>query len=121
MGKPKPILRKEVLEMRQRSIKKQLWLNDKEDKILKEKSAKAGLSESEFIRSIIKGYRIKEQPNEAIQKFARQLYGIANNINQIARDTNIYGDIPAQHFEYIKESISDFILNFEKEIYARKR
>lgn len=121
MGKPKPIFRKEVLEMRQRSIKKQLWLNDKEDKILKEKSAKAGLSESEFIRSIIKGYRIKEQPNEAIQKFARQLYGIANNINQIARDTNIYGDIPAQQFEYIKESISDFILNFEKEIYARKR
>jgi len=121
MGKPKPILRKEVLEMRQRSIKKQLWLNDKEDKILKEKSAKAGLSESEFIRSIIKGYHIKEQPNETIQKFSRQLYGIANNINQIARDTNIYGDIPVQHFEYIKESISDFILKFEKEIYARKR
>jgi len=60
--------------MRKRSIKKQLWLNDKEDKILKEKSAKAGLSESEFIRSTIKGYRIKEQPNELVHKFLRQLY-----------------------------------------------
>ena len=78
--------------MRQRSIKKQLWLNDKEDKILKAKAAKAGLSESEFIRSIIKGYHIKEQPNETIQKFSRQLYGIQifmaiylHNISNILR------------------------------------
>ena len=107
--------------MRKRSIKKQLWLNDKEDKILKEKSTKAGLSESEFIRSTIKGYRIKEQPNELVHKFLRQLYGIANNINQIARDSNTYGIIPAEDYEYVKEEISNFILNFEKETYARKR
>ena len=107
--------------MRQRSIKKQLWLNQNEDKILKVKASKAGLSESEFLRSIIKGYRIKEQPNEAIQKFARQLYGIANNINQIARDTNSFGMVRPEDYEYIKEEISNFILNFEKEIYARKR
>ncbi len=107
--------------MRKRSIKKQLWLNQNEDKLLKLKSAKAGLSESEFIRSIIKGYRIKEQPNEAIIKFQRQLYGIANNINQIARDTNTFGIVRPEDYEYIKEEISDFILKFEKEIYARKR
>ena len=107
--------------MRQRSIKKQLWLNDKEDKILKEKSAKAGLSEAEFLRSILKGYRIKEQPNELVLKFLRQLYGIANNINQIARDTNTFGMIRQEDYEYIKEEISNFILSFEKETYARKR
>lgn len=107
--------------MRKRSIKKQLWLNDKEDKLLKEKSTKAGLSESEFIRSMIKGYHIKEQPNELVLKFLRQLYGIANNINQIARDTNSFGIIRPEDYEYIKEEISNFILNFEKETYARRR
>ena len=107
--------------MRKRSIKKQLWLNDKEDKILKAKASKAGLSESEFLRSILKGYRIKEQPNELVHKFLRQLYGIANNINQIARDTNTYGMIRPEDYEYVKEEISNFILNFEKETYARRR
>lgn len=121
MGKPKPKLGKDVLEMRQRSIKKQLWLNQNEDKILKVKASKAGLSEAEFLRSIIKGYRIKEQPNEIILKFMRQLYGIANNINQIARDTNSFGMVRPEDYEYIKEEISNFILNFEKEIYTRKR
>lgn len=39
--------------MRKRNIKKQIWLDTKE----------AGLSESEFIRSLIKGYRIKARAN----------------------------------------------------------
>ena len=107
--------------MRKRNIKKQIWLDIKEDELLKRKSKEAGLSESEFIRSLIKGYRIKEQPNEIILKFMRQLYGIANNINQIARDTNSFGMVRPEDYEYIKEEISNFILNFEKEIYARKR
>ena len=101
------------------TIKKDL-ISD-EDKILKEKSSKAGLSEAEFIRSMIKGYRIKEQPNELVLKFLRQLYGIANNINQIARDTNSFGMVRPEDYEYIKEEISNFILNFEKETYARRR
>ena len=45
--------------MRKRSIKKQIWLNKKEDELLKTKSKETGLAESEFIRSLIKGYRIK--------------------------------------------------------------
>lgn len=40
--------------MRNRTIKKQFWLNEYEDKLLKEKSKKVCLSEAEFIRSFIK-------------------------------------------------------------------
>ena len=42
--------------MRNRTIKKQFWLNETEDNLLKEKSKKAGLSEAEFIRSFINFY-----------------------------------------------------------------
>lgn len=45
--------------MRKRTIKKQLWINQDEDNLLKLKSEKSGLSESEFLRSCIKGYKIK--------------------------------------------------------------
>ena len=44
--------------MRSRTIKQQIYLNAEEKKLLKEKSKRVGLNESEFIRSMIKGYKI---------------------------------------------------------------
>ena len=55
--------------MRKRNIKKQIWVNVQEDNLLKKKAKECGLSESEFIRSLVKGYRIKSQPTEEIKKF----------------------------------------------------
>ena len=40
--------------MRKKNIKKQIWIDAREDELLKKKSKQAGLSESEFIRSLIK-------------------------------------------------------------------
>ena len=92
--------------MRKKNIKKQIWIDEIEAKLLKEKSQKAGLSESEFIRSVIKGYSLKEQPTEEIKLFQRELYGIATNLNQIAR---------------ISKVLMDFILKVENKIYSRQR
>lgn len=36
--------------MRKKNIKKQIWIDAKEDELLKKKSKQAGLTESEFIR-----------------------------------------------------------------------
>ena len=107
--------------MRKRNIKKQIWIDAKEDELLKKKSKQAGLSESEFIRSTIKGYRIKEQPTEEIKSFQREIYGIANNISQIARIANSRYSTSHDDYSYISKELSDFILRFEKEIYSRKK
>ena len=102
--------------MRKRNIKKQIWLDVKEDELLKKKSKEAGLSEAEFVRSLIKGYRIKAQPTEEIKSFQRELYGIATNINQIARYS-----VSHDNYEYISKTLTDFILKFEKKIYSRQK
>ena len=107
--------------MRKKNIKKQIWIDEIEDKLLKEKSQKAGLSESEFIRSVIKGYSLKEQPTEEIKLFQRELYGIANNINQIARISNSKLSVSHDDYEYISKVLMDFILKVEKKIYSRQR
>ena len=65
--------------MRERTIKQQIWLNQQEKNLLNEKAKKVGLTESEFLRSCIKGYKIKEQPTEEIKNFQRDITGIANN------------------------------------------
>lgn len=40
--------------MRERTIKQQIWLNQQEKNLLKEKAKKVGLTESDFLRSCIK-------------------------------------------------------------------
>lgn len=105
--------------MRKRTIKKQLWINKDEDNLLKIKSEKSGLSESEFLRSCIKGYKIKEQPTKEIREFTKQNSGIANNVNQIAIKTNIRGYMQFDELEYLKNKINKFILDFQKKVYSR--
>lgn len=107
--------------MRKRNIKKQIWLDVTEDDLLKRKSKEAGLSEAEFIRSLIKGYRIKSQPTEEIKSFQRDLYGIANNINQIAKVANSRHSVPHDDYNYISNTLADFILRFEREVYSRQK
>ena len=106
--------------MRERTIKQQIWLNQQEKNLLKEKSKKVGLTESEFLRSCIKGYKIKEQPTEEIKNFQRDITGIANNINQIARIANSSRYISNNDLNYIQNKVIDFILKFEKKLYSRE-
>lgn len=106
--------------MRKRTIKKQIWINQNEDNLLKYKSKKSGLNESEFLRSCIKGYKVKEQPTKDIRDFLKQISGIANNVNQIALRVNVNGNIQTDDIEYLKENINQFILDFQKKVYSRE-
>ena len=69
----------------------------------------------------LKGYRIKAQPTEEIKSFQKDLYGIANNINQIARVANSRYSVSHDNYEYISNTLADFILKFEKKIYSRQK
>lgn len=106
--------------MRKRTIKKQIWINQNEDNLLKYKSKKSGLNESEFLRSCIKGYKVKEQPTKEIREFLKQISGIANNVNQIALRVNVNGDIQTDDIKYLNENINQFILDFQKKVYSRE-
>ena len=106
--------------MRKRTIKKQIWINQNEDNLLKYKSKKSGLNESEFLRSCIKGYKVKEQPTKEIREFLKQISGIANNVNQIALRVNVNGNIQTDDIKFLKENINQFILDFQKKVYSRE-
>ena len=106
--------------MREKKKKKQFWINQEEENLLKIKSKKAGLNESEFLRSCIKGYKIKERPIEEIREFTKQISGIANNINQIAMRVNIRGYARVDELDYLRNTINKFILEFQKKIYSRE-
>lgn len=95
--------------MRIRNIKKQFWFNEEECQILKEKSLKSGLTESEYIRKIIKGYKLKEKPDERFYETMKMLRNTANNLNQLAKRANLNGFIDEVAYKKEVEKLDDFI------------
>lgn len=74
--------------MRNRTIKKSFYLNEEENRLLKEKCFGGFISESDFFRMCILNKEIKEKPDEKFYDTLEQLRGVATNINQIARVAN---------------------------------
>ena len=58
---------------------------------LKAKARLAGINRSEFIRQCIRSGVVKQRLTPEMMMHIRQLCGMANNINQIARTANAAG------------------------------
>ena len=59
--------------------------------MLKAKAGDAGINRSEFIRQCIRSSLVKQRLTPELMGHIRQLSGMANNVNQIARTANAVG------------------------------
>lgn len=100
--------------MRTRIYKKQFWLNNEEVENLKIKSDKAGMNESEYIRKLILGYKLREKPDDRFYEVMKQLRLIGNNLNQIAKKANSLGFVDCQLYKQEVAKLDDFILDIKK-------
>ena len=99
--------------MRSRRIKKQIWLNDDEDYIMKCKSEAVGMNASDYIRHLIVGYRPKEKPPEQFYEDIKGIRNIGNNINQIARIANAKGIIDVPHLKKEIDKLDQLIIDIK--------
>ena len=100
--------------MRNRVVKKQFWFIRDEDYILKLKSSKAGLNESDYVRSLIVGYEPREKPPIEFYDELKKLRGYGNNLNQIARKANALGFIDEPEYWKNVNAMNDIILDIKK-------
>lgn len=100
--------------MRTRDIKQQLWLNETEKAKLKSNAKKVGLNESAYLRSLIMGYKPKEQPSDKFYEDMKQLRGISININQIARKANSLGIVDAPFYKKTYQKLNEFMQQIRK-------
>ena len=77
--------------MRKRSRIVPLHLTAAELRHLDEQCCKAGLSREAFLRSLILGIEIRPRPCVHHAELIRQVAGLCNNANQLARVANTYG------------------------------
>lgn len=101
--------------MRYRNKKKQFWFSEEECKILADNSEKVGLSESEYIRELLVGYKLKEKPDDRFYENLKVFRGLANNMNQIASKAHSLGFIDEIQYKKNVEMIKQFIKDLKKE------
>ena len=101
--------------MRKRDILKSFFVNDEENKRLKQNAKKAGLNESAYIRNLIMGYKPKEQPTENMYEIIKQLKLVGINLNQIARKANALDIVDAPFYKKVYEKWNKLSQDIKKE------
>lgn len=86
--------------MRNRSIRAQVWLNDKEHAQLDDNAKKSGLSRESYLRFLITGFVPKKLPPLDYHALIQELHSIGVNLNQIAARANATGHIDKAVFQY---------------------
>ena len=105
--------------MRTREKQVIVRLTQEEYNKLVTKSENVGLTISEFLRIYINGFEPREKPPIEFYEAIKQIRKVGNNINQIARVSNGTKYVQDKDLEYVKNKITEFILDFEKKVYSR--
>lgn len=107
--------------MRKRDVHIQLWLNEKEAEALSHNAKKCRLSQSAYLRHLIMGYVPREPPPADYYAMMRQLYSVANNLNQIARKAHVLNVIDAQGYDKYACMAEEAILKITEAVIAPRR
>lgn len=97
--------------MKIRNRKITVRLSEKERKFLGEQADAGGMKIEPYIRELIMGNEVKSRPKEEWAEVVRQIAAVGNNINQIARNTNIGMEVTV---DILKE-----VLEMQKQIWER--
>lgn len=97
--------------MKIRNRKITVRLSEKERKFLGEQADAGGMKIEPYIRELIMGNEIKSRPKEEWAEVVRQVAAVGNNINQIAKNTNMGMEVTV---DILKE-----VLEMQKQIWER--
>ena len=97
--------------MKIRNRKITVRLSEKERKFLGEQADAGGMKIEPYIRELIMGNGVKSRPKEEWAEVVWQVAAVGNNINQIARNTNMGMEVTA---DILKE-----VLEMQKQIWER--
>ena len=102
--------------MRKRNIRTQVWLNEAESQRLHDNAKRTGLSQENYLRSLINGYTPKELPPIDFFNMIRGLRAIGGNINQLAVKAKATGYVDEAGFERESAYLRRMILEIQKAV-----
>ena len=84
-------------------------VNQKEYEIIKNNSAKSGLSVSEYARKTLTGKKIVTAPPIDFYEMIREIKRVGSNLNQLLRKLNILGTVHPLELERCAEELQRLI------------
>lgn len=102
--------------MRTRTIRAQVWLNEKEKSELDFKAKSSGYSQEAYIRSLIEGYVPREQPSADYHAMIKELRAIGNRMNQIAARANATGFFLVDEYKENAKRLFEEILKIREAV-----
>lgn len=100
---------REKMKIRNRKIT--VRLSEKERQYLGEQADAGGMKIEPYVRELIMGNEVKSRPKEEWAEVVRQVAAVGNNINQIAKNTNMGMEVTA---DILKD-----VLEMQKQIWER--
>lgn len=97
--------------MKIRNRKITVRLSEKERQYLGKQADAGGMKIEPYVRELIMGNEVKSRPKEEWAEVVRQVAAVGNNINQIARNTNMGMEVTV---DILKE-----VLEMQKQIWER--
>lgn len=83
---------------------------------MRDNAKRTGLSQENYLRSLINGYTPKELPPIDFYNMMRELHAIGSNINQLAVKANATGYVDEAVFEREATQLRKAILIIQKEV-----
>ena len=81
----------------------------------------SGLTESDLLRFLIRGYEPREKPDERFYESIKQLRLFGINLNQIARKANLINHIDKELYNKEAENWHRFVENIKDEFLRPKK
>ena len=100
----------------ERNIKITFRVNAKEQKALQRQVRKSGLSQENYIRTVLSGRVPKEAPPVEYFGMMRELNAIGRNLHQIAARANATGFILADEYEYNFNLLMDKVMDIRNAV-----
>ena len=109
------------MEKRKRERSFLVRLTKEEMKKLDYLAMKSHQPREKYVRYLIDGVVPNNSPPPDFFLMINELRAIGNNINQIAKKANAFGDINAVEFEVAKQELDEAILRIERELLLPKK
>lgn len=103
-----------------KTVPKSFRITIEENKKLKEKAKKVGMTDSSLIRELINGFEPKAKPDQKFYDAMFQMRSIANSLNQIARKAHVLGFIDKPYYMREAEKWNKFMIDIKKEYLVPK-
>ena len=102
--------------MRKRNVHIQFWLDKKDAEAFQKKVKRSGLSREAYLRHLVNGLEPQDAPPPDYYAMMRELHGIGNNLNQIAKSLNTYEQVDIHFIEITVNELRNMIKNLEQEV-----